>query len=275
VEFRPRLPDEGVNVSRRHPLNEALVLVAGVLTVAALLVVLGFVAVELLVPRIPPHWEVRVFSSLQPGPDESLDARVAQQRAVLQSLLDRLASRWPDPPYPFRVWILEETALNALAFPGGAIGVTSGLLLEVESENELAFVLGHELGHFRHRHHLRGLGRALVVSLVLSAITGSGVSSAELLRVAPMLAERRFAREQEREADRFGLELLYREYGHVAGGGDFFRRVAGRSPPRAIERTLTSYLSTHPGSADRIQALQALAREQGWPRTGETRPFTE
>ena len=164
-----------------------------------------------------------------------------------------------------------EMLQDALAFPGGLIGVTSGLLEQVETENELAFVLGHELGHFRNRDHLRSLGRGLVLGLLLTVATGSGGSS-QLLQFAPMLAERSFAREQERESDSFGLELVYREYGHVAAADDFFRRIA--EPGSPLARQLEGYVSTHPLSETRVADLWALARQQGWPRRGEPLPFS-
>ena len=272
MEFRPRLPAEGINVSRTHPLREAFMLVGGVLAVAALVVVLGALAVDLVVPHIPPHWEARIFGGLWNGSDdEDLDQETRQQREAVQSLVDRLAAHWPEAPYPFRVTILDEEMPNALAFPGGLIGVTSGLLEQVESENELAFVLGHELGHFRNRDHLRSLGRGLVLGLVLAVATGSGGSS-QLLQLAPMLAERSFAREQERESDSFGLKLVYREYGHVAAADDFFRRIA--EPGSPLGRELKGYVSTHPVSETRVADLWALARQQGWPRRGEPIPFS-
>ena len=269
MEFRGRLPEEGINVSRTHPLREALHLSAGLLLVGTVIVVLGAVLVDRVVPHIPTRWETALFGSYWKGvaEDEEEDAVL---RASLQGLVDRLASHWPENPYRFRVIILDQPEPNALAFPGGLIGVTTGLLEKIESENELAFVLGHELGHFRNRDHLRSLGRGLVLSLVLFSATEG--STANLVGLAPALAERSFARDQEREADRFGLELVYREYGHVAAARDFFKRI--HLPGSALERELVGYLSTHPVSSERIGALRVLGREQGWPDSGELRPFS-
>jgi len=272
MEFRGRLPEEGINVSRTHPLREALHLSAGLILVGAVIVMLGAVLVDRIVPHIPTHWETTLFGSY--GSSVAADAENGEEdavlRASLQALVARLASHWPETPYRFRVIIVDQPEPNALAFPGGLIGVTSGLLEKVESENELAFVLGHELGHFHNRDHLRSLGRGLVLSLVLASATEG--STGNLVSLAPALAERSFARDQEREADRFGLELVYREYGHVAAAGDFFTRI--HLPGTALERELVGYLSTHPVSSERIGALRVLGREQGWPDSGELRPFS-
>jgi Zn-dependent protease with chaperone function len=273
VSFDPSLPEEGVNVSGAHPLREAALLLAAVLGAGALLVVAAAAAVDLLVPRLPASWEAKLFSATWPdalGDDERGDADPRAQ--VVAELLGRLERHWPDRPYPFRAAIWEEEQPNALAFPGGWIAVTSGLLEQVESENELAFVLGHELGHFHNRDHLRGLGRGLTLALVLTAAGASGAgSAAELAGVAGQLAQRGFDREQERSADRFGLALVAAEYGHVAGAGEFFGRLP--QPESEAGRRIAGYLATHPLNRERIEALRRTAAAQGWPTSGDLRPL--
>jgi predicted Zn-dependent protease len=101
---------------------------------------------------------------------------------------------------------------------------------------------------------------------------GEGRSGTDLLGLATMLATRGFDRNQESEADRFGLELLHQEYGHIAGTWDFFKRLP--APNTEFERDLVGYLSTHPVNSARIEALQALARKRQWPIEGEIRPFS-
>jgi Zn-dependent protease with chaperone function len=269
VNFDPSLPDGDVNVSPTHPLREALVLVAGVAGVGIALFLAIAVAVETLVPWIPPSLEARIFSggwiaeALGPDTEGARDARAARVAA----LLDRLVLHWPENPYSLRVAIHEESTPNALAFPGGFVVVTSGLLDQIESENELAFVLAHELGHFRNRDHLRGIGRGLAFALAMGALgLGGSGGAAQLAALSGQLAERGFGREQESEADHFGLTLVQAEYGHVAGAWDFFERLP--DPSGAVEKEVVHYLATHPLNEDRIAALEASAAERGWPRSG-------
>src|SRR4030095_7690097 len=111
--------------------------------------------------------------------------------AAVQALVDRLAAHWSDCPYAFRAGVLDEPDPNALALPRGTILVARGLRARVASENELAQVLGHELGHYRARDHLRGLGRGLAAQFVLSAIGDSGELVSGLGALAGALAARR------------------------------------------------------------------------------------
>jgi len=244
VKFDPSLPEDGINVSRTHPLREALALVGGVVAIAiAFAFAVGF-AVDLAAPHIPVELEQRLFAGWFDrlrAADEAADPR----EPPIAALLGRLVGHWPESPYAFEIAIWDTPEPNAVALPGGVIAVTEGLLETVESENELAFVLGHELGHFRNRDHLRGLGRGVAFSLLLVAVgAGGGGGAVELASLAGQFAQRGFDREQEIEADRFGLALLAAEYGHVSGAEDFFEHLPEAGGP--AERALSGYFSTHP-----------------------------
>ena len=273
MKFVSRTPDDGVNVSKQHPLREAVELLAGVAIVGTLaLVALSFLA-EFLILRIPPEYEARYFDQgwADSLASEALDSQTTLQ---LQELTDRIASHWPDRPYPLRVGITDDPEPNAFALPGGTILVTRGLLKLSKTENELAFVLGHEVGHFRNRDHLRNLGRQVTVALAVAVLSGSSVSgSVDILGLAQTVAERSFSRDQESAADEFGLQALYAEYGHVQGADEFFEKM-----PRDDMLTggrLGRYFSTHPVGDDRIEALNQLAETRGWPTTGPLEPLTQ
>lgn len=273
MNFDPSLPDDEVNVSGTHPLREALVLLAGIAGAGFALFVVIALTVEILVPWIPPSFEVRVFGGSGVadllGPADGEGDRRGERVA---ELVDRLARHWPENPYAFRVIVQTEKTPNALAFPGGLIVVTSGLLEQVETENELAFVLGHEIGHFRNRDHLRGIGRGVAFTLAMGALgLGGSGGAAQLASLSGQLAARGFDRDQESDADRFGLELVEQEYGHVAGAWEFFERLP--EPEGTAEKEIVQYLATHPLNEDRIRALHALALERGWPQTGTAVPL--
>jgi len=266
VKSDPRLPRDDVNVSRTHPLSEAGTLVLGVLLVIAFLTGLAFVAVEIGVRFLPPSWETRMFSGLL---DASVDLD-PERTARAQAVVERLAGHWDENPYTFRVGILDSSDPNAFAAPGGTIFVSSGLLAGLSSENELAFVLGHEIGHYRGRDHLRSLGRGLVLELVLSLVLGDGLVGS-LGDSVNAFTQLRFSREQERDADRFGLGLVHAEYGHVAGADGFFQRLPDADAE--WDEHIGAYFRTHPVTEERIEALDAYARDEGFARTGSLVTF--
>jgi Zn-dependent protease with chaperone function len=263
MRFVARKPREGINVSDTHPLAEAGTLVLGLsLIFVAIVLALVFI-VELVLLYVSPETEAELFSNWTPDDLVSIvadDERLIETRA----LAARLARHWPDSPYAFRVEISDSEEPNAIAFPGGLIIVTTALLDRVETENELAFVLGHELGHFRNRDHMRMLGRTVILGIFFAALTVNdgganfGVSIADLTL-------RGFSRDQESAADDFGLEIVYSEYDHVNESWRFFDRIIADDRGNS---GLATYIATHPSAGNRIEDLKLRARMRGWPLAG-------
>ena len=144
---------------------------------------------------------------------------------------------------------------NAFAFPGGGIGVTKGLLEALEREVEFAFVIGHELGHFHNRDHLRGLGRALGTSVCLSIIFGGTVGGDVMTSNTMFIINRKYSRDQEKAADRFGMKLVYDVYGKTEGVEKLFELLEKKDKLPAW----AYMLATHPKPGDRIADLKRYA----------------
>ena len=264
MRFVPKAPREGINVSDVHPLKEAAVLIVGLSVLFAVIALLLVFLVDLVILAVSPEKEAALLSGWVP--DDFVEAAPDDGRAEsVTALLQRLETHWPERNYEFRVAISDDETPNAFAVPGGLIVVTMGLLDGVESENELAFVLGHELGHFKNRDHLRGIGRSIALSLLIAAISG-GDGNPDLGLAIADLTLRGFSRDQENDADRFGLGLIQAEYGHVAESWRFFERI---NELQGEHGRLMTYLSTHPDSGERIQSLQAYARGRRWALSGQ------
>jgi predicted Zn-dependent protease len=271
MEFKARAPREGINVSDTHPLKEAALLVAGLLLLVTGLAAVAAWSVDLAVRFISPEAEARAFASLGLDPlVETVGQLEDERQDAVRRVLDKLLVHWPEAAYDFKVLVLSSNEANAAALPGGYVLVTSGLIAEVETENELAFVLGHELGHFHNRDHLRRLGRGVVYSLALAVALGSSGSVPDVGTLIGELTSRSFDRAQERDADRFGLGLVEAEYGHIGSSWQFFQRL---SEAGSNLDHLVAYLSTHPASPSRIEDLRRYAVENAWPLDGPAEPF--
>lgn len=265
MRFIPRKPLEDVNVSKEHPLVEAGTLVVGLgLIFLGATIVLIFM-VEIVLYFVPEETEVRMFESWLP--EDIVTVAIDDPRLEsLESLVWRLSRHWPETDYKFRVEIDDSPDMNAMAFPGGLIIVTTGLLNEVQTENELAFIVGHEMGHFKNRDHIRGLGRGVVLAIALAAISSNDGSSGIAVSIAD-LTLRGFGRKQESDADEFGLSIVHQEYGHVADAWRFFERL---EEEEGESLKFAQYLSTHPQPEARIEALIEMAGENGWSLAGDT-----
>ncbi len=122
----------------------------------------------------------------------------------------RLLAVSPDAGKPYHFFVIDDTSVNAFALPDGYIFVNRGLLAYLRSEDELAFVLGHEIGHVVGRHAAEKIGRARIgniAGIVGSLLTGSG-AIADLSNSYTRTIVSGYGRSAELEADEFGAEWL-------------------------------------------------------------------
>lgn len=254
MEYHPGLPQHNDNVTPGHPLKDfvwILALVAGVSVI--LFWILGLL-VDTFVDRMSPETEAqfnRLAAQVQP-----LDA--GPPAAGLQQLADSMRS-CAAVRAPVVLRMLDSSVPNAMVFPGGTIYVSKGLLKHVQSENGLAFVLAHELGHVANRDHLRRMGRGIVVFGLAALITGDSSGLTGLLAPLHELGEASYSREREQAADAAALNVLQCRYGHVGGATEFFESL------RADDAVYpgSHYLASHPAMQARIDALQLAKRTRG------------
>lgn len=210
--------------------------------------------VDLTLPRISAETEVAWFRNFTPGDALlKLGPQESAQVEKLQGIVDRLALASDVPRIPFRVVLLDTKEVNAFAFPGATIAVTRGLVETMDDDIGLSFVLGHEIGHFVQRDHLRGLGRSLGRSIVFSLIFGGG-SDVFTSQTASLL-DLSYSRGQEKGADEIGLRLTHALHGKTEGSDALFRWLAKNQAQPAW----LGFLSTHPHSESRIADLHAYA----------------
>jgi len=225
------------------------------LTLYAALLVVGVyyfigLTVDLMVPAISPEREVALFSRWNPGGAPTPEKTARLQPA--QEILDQLVLDPAVPKLPYRLTLIENPKPNAFAFPGGVIGLTSGLLDILDNPTALTFVLGHELGHFQQRDHLRGLGRAIGVSVTFSILFGGEMGNQQFANTFVHILSRSYSRDQEEGADRFGLGLVFRLCKKTDGCDQLFKILQEKN-----EIPEWAYmLSTHPAPEHRIELLQ-------------------
>lgn len=156
----------------------------------------------------------------------------------LQKLVNQISSSNDE----FKVFVINKKSVNAVALPGGNIVIFSGLLDKFKSPNELAFILGHEIGHLEHEHHKF----QFIVSSLLSNINSKLVLLMQLKR----------SRGGEIEADEFGYNLMLANNIDPKYGVDAFTRLKSDDDLDQGFEKLLSYVSTHPATGDRIEIIK-------------------
>ena len=249
MKYVPKRLERTADISRgiesRGEVFRQALLALGVLALVYL--GLGMLA-ELVAARIPTSWEARLANAVASSVgEEAEDTRLVQ-------VFNRLLAQGDLRPLPYHLTVFDIDLPNAFAFPGGAIGVTSGLLDSVQSEQGLAMVIGHELGHHHKRHVLKRLGRALLIVAPIVAVSGQG---AEVITRLLELGESGYSRSQEREADEIGLRMVHKVFGNTKGALEFFENIVKEEG----DDRWAGLAASHPATGERIDDLRALAAE--------------
>ena len=177
----------------------------------------------------------------------------------------RLAGQSTDPRQNFEFFLLRDGQINAFALPGGFIGVNTGLILGAQSESEVASVLAHEIAHVTQRHiarmvaqqkqsHITSLAALAVAILASRASVEAAQAALAFGQAAAIQSQLNFTRDNEREADRVGLQMLERAGFDSRSMVTFFDRLQRAS--RIYEGGAPSYLRTHPLTFERIADVQ-------------------
>ncbi len=162
--------------------------------------------------------------------------------------------------YPFKFHTLADPrTVNAFALPGGQIFITMALLSRLETEGQLAGVLGHEVGHVLARHSAERIAKdQLTQGLTGAFAMGSGsMDAAQIGRVVGQMAMMSYGREDELEADALGLRLMA-EAGYDPRGLIKVMQILERASGGSRQ---PEFASSHPSPANRVQKInEALAR---------------
>jgi predicted Zn-dependent protease len=183
-------------------------------------------------------------------------------QAYVKGLGEQLVPRSGDTGFAWEWHVVDSDEVNAFAAPAGYVFVTTGALRLMRSEAQLVGVLGHEVAHVVRHHALDGIRKGLVAQGVTVGVLGEDASQLAQLgaKLAATLVLKHADRGQELESDSLGATWAYdmgydpRELGVFL---DTLARQVGEPAP------WVAWLAEHPGSNDRLAAIDALVRERG------------
>ncbi|MCU7906372.1 MAG: M48 family metalloprotease [Candidatus Thiodiazotropha sp. (ex Epidulcina cf. delphinae)] len=182
--------------------------------------------------------------------DTQLAAYVSEVGQKLAAVSDR------NLPYEFKV--LNSSAPNAWALPGGKISLNRGLLTALKSEAELAAVLGHEITHAAAKHTASGMSRGMLIQgAVMAAVVGvQGKDYAQLASlgagIGAQLVTRKYGRDAEREADFYGMKYMSKA-GYDPQGAVALQRTFVKLSEGGNQDWLSGLFASHPPSQERVE----------------------
>lgn len=185
-------------------------------------------------------------------------AEKTEAQVIFGHLLEALPEKERDRDFSLHFRQMRGGAPNALALPGGTIILTDSLVKGFDSD-VVAGVLGHEIGHVVEDHALRRLYRSLGVFVLISLVAGeTGPILEDIVLEGNVLLSLRYSRDQESEADQFGLRLSDAAGYDPAGLVTFFQALSQRSGGGDGN----DWLSTHPAHTTRISEIEAFINDR-------------
>ncbi len=200
-------------------------------------------------------------------PSQQSQGGVYDVDPALNAYVSRVGQKiaaYSDNPLPYEFVILNNSVPNAWALPGGKIAINRGLLTEMNSEAELAAVLGHEIVHAAARHSAQQMTRGMLTQVLVvgTAVATSDSDYGDLAIGGATLGSQaflaRYGRSAELESDEYGMRYMrsagYDPSGAVQLQETFVRLSEGRQPD-----WLSGLFASHPPSRERVQANIATA----------------
>jgi beta-barrel assembly-enhancing protease len=193
----------------------------------------------------------------------------------LQNMGHRLGAASDRPAQNFTFFMMKDRQINAFATFGGYVGVNAGLILTARTEDEVAGVLAHEISHVTQRHILRSAERSqkdqlpvllAMIGVIAAAQQSNSNSADDAMQAAviggqALLAQRQinYTRSNEAEADRLGIQTLYRSQYKPSAMADFFDRMATSTRGNSGGYQTPDYLRSHPVTTTRISEARDRA----------------
>ncbi len=180
-------------------------------------------------------------------------------QAYVAGIGKRMAAKSERPNLPWEFHVVNDAAVNAFALPGGFIYVTRGLLAHMNSEAELATVLGHEVGHVTARHSVQQISKAQLATLGLGV---GSILSSDIAQFAGIASQGlgvlflKYGRDAENQADQLGFKYALGLNYDVREMANVFETLNRASQVGGEGGRLPEWLSTHPNPENRVARTQ-------------------
>jgi predicted Zn-dependent protease len=243
-------------------------------SVAAIAILTGGAiwGVPLIADRIAPHLPVALEMRLGAAVDAQLrqalgasikgkpfecgagdSPRAVAARAAFAKLVAGLEAA-AELPLPLRALVARRDEVNAITLPGGRIYVFGGLLDKADSLDEVAGVLGHEIGHVAHRDGTKSVLQAAGLSFLFGMLLGDFTGGGAVVVATRTVLQTAYSRTTEAAADEFSATLMYKVGGDPHALGAILLRISG------MAAVMPHFLLGHPAAQERADAIAKIAQ---------------
>lgn len=215
----------------------------------------------------PREQDIAIGQKYAPELERQLGGRIENES--IQNYVDAVGQRvakvshWKELEYHFTV--VNDESVNAVTLPGGYIFITKGMLKKLDSEAQLAAILGHEVSHVVTRDTINAMSNQIGIDILLSAAVSDGASGAaqNTIGLGRRILSLSYSREDERTADMGGIQYTYKAGYNPYGMVETMKILEEQSEARPIE-----FLSSHPNPGNRAEYITARIKSTYFNLTG-------
>jgi len=260
MKFNQQLPDDSVNITKSNPLLDMLKMLSVLVVFSFLFYTVIKYTMYYVVDNLPIEYEKKLTNLVT----TDMGIENLKKDDYLDELTKKIGT-CAKLPYDIQTYIIEEKNPNAFALPGGSIYITQGMLKSIKTQNELVSIIGHEMGHFKHKDHLKSMGVKLLFSL-LSLALGDGYGT--ILNTTLDVSNIKYSQLAEFEADQFSLDVINCAYGTVSGATNLFERMDDG-------KEWSYFLQTHPSFIKRVEKMKEHIIKMGYESKTPLIPLKE
>lgn len=245
-----------LNISKTNRKLLPIYFLSSLAGIILVIYIILFLSVEIFIKLIPLSWEEAIGKTAYTLMAASKEVKDPEIQSSIEKIGNTLDKNSTNKRYKLKFHVVKDDSINAYALPSGDIVIFTGLIKKSNSPEEVAGVLAHELNHIYQRHSTKRIVKRFGLSILLAVILGDLGTTLDL--IGGDLASLKFDRDEEREADKKGLELLVKSKINPTGMVDFFKKIheIDKNLPKAF-----SFISTHPNTEERINYIQGLIKD--------------
>jgi Zn-dependent protease with chaperone function len=245
--------------AQQGPTKHTKLVLGTLATIVSVLLLCWFAndwVISYIVSQMPAEWEANLGKEVMAEAKKELTFSSDPDRTnYLNEVAQRLVHALPKQPQPYKFYLLDEAGLNAFAIPGGHILVLDSMLDFIDTPEELAGALAHEIAHITQRHSLRRATATAGPTFAIRYLVGqrSGALGA-IAATGVFLGNQRYSRSNESEADDVGMDYLVKAGINPRGMITFFKKLQKFEGRHGVDDS--DILNDHPATSARIAHLE-------------------
>lgn len=248
------IDSEITNVTEKNPIRELGKIIVGLAAILISAYIIIFFVSGIILVNLPEtkraQLEEMLTQSCKQTPIEISSADYNRLEKIKNNILNS------DPDFPkssdLKINIVKSNDINAYSYPNGNIDITEKLYDELKSDDELTFIIAHEMGHYKHKDHLMQLRRNIATgaTIILFGVFNPNGDITKVASGSLELSDLSYSRTDEMHADKYAIDILNKIYGNAIAGVTVMEILKEKN------KFNIEFMSTHPDLDRRIKYIE-------------------